>query len=737
MNLFGKKKKDEPAPATPPPASANRARTANRGSSVNGIPAQSRPGPPSQGSQTGQQQQAGGQQAVQQQPPASAQVQQQQPPPQQQQPPLSTTPGPAAAAATAIQAHAQAQAQQQLQAQAQGGQTGFNLNMPNGSNISNVSNANLNNAPSGNSPRSSNNNNSMDLQQQQAQLQQQHLQQQQQQQYYNMQQPQQQYQPQDYQQQQQPQQMQYNNNQLDSDSLSLTSGMQQNQMQLQSGSYGDSSMLQQGGSYNNNNDSMLQQAYSGDNMLMSQSINYQPQQFQMDPNLMNQQGGHNGMENGGGYDGGYGGMDPLQQQQQQQYYQQQQQQHMANQQGGGDMNQDGGYGYDNNVNALTSGMLNLSAIEGNDNNSNNNNNHNNGMDNNTNMNGNGNVNGNGNINGNGNGHPNDGNNNNNNNNGNNNNSGDLPLSADIRVLQDQVMSWKKSQESAQAKIRELRYTLTQKSQENREIHQSYTQASQDRLKLQEVVHKREKEIDELRSKYLNDVRQIRATDDDHSTIEQRVRMLQAAILQLTKSSAGDRAVNLKVEEVQNLVKKRYKFGNNESYILNMFLEKYIMDLLLQEVFNDPPFYVGFQLAPQFSAIYNWMMENNFADQAVRFRQQVCYISAKAPVALAFAAQEAQRIAKVFESKLEVYYNVWNGQQKVLDLVTKAIELSLTMRSQHAEIKAQVIPQDTKYDAEKMSPAHKSKESGSVRVCVMPCFIDSNGVVVGKAKVFCT
>ncbi|KAG0283328.1 hypothetical protein BGZ96_012322 [Linnemannia gamsii] len=509
----------------------------------------------------------------------------------------------------------------------------------------------------------------------------------------------------------------------------------QNQMQMQSGSYGDGSMLQQGGSYNNNNDSMLQQAYSNDNMLMSQPINYQQQPFQMDNNSMNQQqqGGHSGMENGGGYDGGYGGIDPQQQQQQQFYQQQQQQQqHMANQQGG-DMNQpDGGYGYDNNINVLTSGMLNLSAIEGNDNN--NHNNHN-GMDNN-NMNGNGNVNLNANGNMNGNGYPNDGNNNNNNG-GNNNNSGELALSSDIRVLQDQVMSWKKSQESSQAKIRELRYTLTQKSQENREIHQSYTQASQDRLKLQEIVHKREKEIDELRSKYLNDVRQIRATDDDHSTIEQRVRMLQAAILQLTKSSAGDRAVNLKVEEVQNLVKKKYKFGNSESYILNMFLEKYIMDLLITEVFNDPPFYVGFQLAPQFSAIYNWMMENNFVDQAVRFRQQVCYLSAKAPVAQAFAAQEAQRIAKVFETKLEVYYNVWNGQQKVLDLVTKAIELSLTMRSQNAEIKAQVIPQDAKYDAEKMSPAHKSKESGSVRVCVMPCFIDSNGVVVGKAKVFCT
>ncbi|KAK3846895.1 MAG: hypothetical protein J3R72DRAFT_417217 [Linnemannia gamsii] len=661
MHIFTKKKKEETTPAPPPPASANRTRTANRGSSVNGMPVQNRPGSASASASQGGQAQQGQQAQGQGQPPTSAQAQQQQ---LQQQQPGSTTPGPAAAAASAIQAHALAQAQQQLQGQ--GGQSGFNLNLSNGSNISNVSNANLNtNAPSGNSPRNSNNNNSnMDLQQQQAQLQQQQqLLQQQQQPYYNMQQQQQYQQQSDYQQQQQQpdyqqQQLQYNNNQqqLDSDPLSLNSNMQQNQMQqqMQQGSFGDSSMLQQG-SYNNDN--MLQQTYSNDNMLMSQSINYQPQPYQMD-NSMNQQGGHNGMENGAGFDGQYGGgVDP---QQQQFYQQQQQQQHMANQQGGGgDMNQqDGSYGYDNNnsMNVLTS---------------------------------------------------------------------------------DQVVSWKKSQESSQAKIRELRLTLTQKSQENREIHQSYTLASQDRLKLQEMVHKREKEIDELRSKYLNDVRQIRATDDDHSTIEQRVRMLQAAILQLTKSSAGDRAVNLKVEEVQTLVKKRYKFGNTESYILNMFLEKYIMDLLLQEVFNDPPFYVGFQLAPQFSEIYNWMMENNFVDQAVRFRQQVCYLSAKSPVAQAYAAQEAQRIAKVFESKLEGYYNVWNGQQKVLDLVTKAIELSLTMRSQNAEIKAQVIPPDTKFDAEKMSPAHKSKESGTVRVCVMPCFIDSNGVVVGKAKVFCT
>jgi len=73
---------------------------------------------------------------------------------------------------------------------------------------------------------------------------------------------------------------------------------------------------------------------------------------------------------------------------------------------------------------------------------------------------------------------------------------------------------------------------------------------------------------------------------------------------------------------------------------------------------------------------------------------------------------------------------------VLDLVTKAIELSLTMRSQNAEIIAQVIPGETEFDAEKMVPAHKSKEGGKVKVCVMPCFIDTNGVIVGKAKVFC-
>ena len=72
----------------------------------------------------------------------------------------------------------------------------------------------------------------------------------------------------------------------------------------------------------------------------------------------------------------------------------------------------------------------------------------------------------------------------------------------------------------------------------------------------------------------------------------------------------------------------------------------------------------------------------------------------------------------------------------MDLVTKAIELSLTMRSQNAEIQAVVIPGDTEFDPERMVPAHKSKDGGKVKVCVMPCFADTNGVVVGKAKVFC-
>jgi len=242
-------------------------------------------------------------------------------------------------------------------------------------------------------------------------------------------------------------------------------------------------------------------------------------------------------------------------------------------------------------------------------------------------------------------------------------SGELVLSTDVRKLQEEVLSWQKSQEVSQAKVGQLRQTLTQKSQENRELHQSLTQVTQDRLMLQELVHKREKEMDDLRSKYLSDVRQIRATDDDHGTIEQRIRMLQAAILQFTKSSAGDRAANLNQDEAQQLVKKKYKFGNTQPYILNMFLEKFIMDSLLEDVFHGP-FYVGFSLASEYGVMYKWMMENNFADQAVRFRQQVCFMSAKSPVAQTHAQEEAVRIAKKFEVKLEKLYNNWTGYQKV-------------------------------------------------------------------------
>ncbi|KAF9918281.1 hypothetical protein FBU30_000280 [Linnemannia zychae] len=313
-------------------------------------------------------------------------------------------------------------------------------------------------------------------------------------------------------------------------------------------------------------------------------------------------------------------------------------------------------------------------------------------------------------------------------------SGEL-LPADVRKLQDEVLSWKKSQQSSQAKVEQLDSTLKLKTQENRDLHASLQQVHKDRETLQELIYKRDKEMEDLRSKYLNDVRQIRATDDDHSTIEQRVRMLQASILQLTKSSAGERNVNLNHEEALMLVKKKYKFGNTQPYILNMFLEKYIMDALLDEIFNSP-FYVGFKPAQEFSDIHKWMIDNNFGDQATRFRQQLCFISAKAPSAHAFASQEAARIAEGFELRLSSLYSNWNGQQKVLDMVTKAIDLSLTMRSQNAEIVAQKIPVDAEFDPTRMVTAHKSKEGGKVKVCIWPCFIDTNGVVVGKAKVFC-
>ncbi|KAF9102703.1 hypothetical protein BGX27_010903 [Mortierella sp. AM989] len=613
------------------------------------------------------------------------------------------------------------QQQQQPQQQPGQGQAGFSMSMNNGSSVSNISTGNLNSSGSSNSPR---NNNSMDpAQQQQYYMSQQPQQQQPQQQQPQQQQPQQQ-QPQQQQQYSQQQQQQYQQ----------PDNMQQMQQQMQ----------QQQSYQQNSMQGMQQGSYGNDSLLTSQPIQFPYQQQQND---MHSQGyNNNGMENGN-YDGGYN-MDGehqqhLQQQQQMRgddvsggngqegYYSQNNNNNNSSNNnnnnnsnnnlnpGGYDGNASGYDGnsgsYDNNMNALTSATLNMSGLGGN----NGGNNYQNNIDN-------GDGNANGNI------------NNNTNNSGNNSigNSGELTLSADVRKLQDEVMSWKRSQETSQSKINQLRTTLTQKSQENRDLHQSLTQVTQDRLMLQELVNKRENEMNDLRSKYLNDVRQIRATDDDHSTIEQRVRMLQAAILQLTKSSSGDRAVNLNTEEAQTLVKKRYKFGNTQPYILNMFLEKYIMDTLLEEVFNGPPFYVGFELCKEYGAIHKWMSDNNFQDQAVRFRQQLCFLSAKSPVAQEFATKEAVRIAKGFEVKLERLYNNWTGQQKVLDLVTKAIDLSLTMRSQNAEIVAQVIPNETDFDGEKMVPAHKSKEGGKVKVCVMPCFIDTNGVVVGKAKVFC-
>ncbi|KAG0338043.1 hypothetical protein BG000_004631 [Podila horticola] len=516
----------------------------------------------------------------------------------------------------------------------------------------------------------------------------------------------------------------------------------------------------------NNNINYPNQNYSADQMYNSNQgyggNGGGNDNYNQSPNYGNNQNQNyvQGYDNQQGYDG-----NPQSYDGQQGYDQQQQQQNFGNNggqngYGGGDgygQSQGQGQGQEGFYNQNNNNQYNMNSNDNNNNNIINNNNQNN-QNNNQNINhfSNGNISngnnltssalhlpgqGNGHLGGGGQSTSEDPSMNNGNNSGNLNMNGSqsnasvesLPL--DVRKLQDEIISWKKSHDVAQQKLNQLRQTLTQKSQENREIHNSLTQVTQDRLMLQELVHKREKEMDDLRSQYLNDVRQIRATDDDHSTIEQRIRMLNASILQLTKSSAGDRSVNMNVDAVHSLVKKKYLFGNTQPYLLNMFLEKYIMDSLLEEVFNKP-FYVGFSLAKEVGLIHSWMKENSFGDQAVRFRQQLCYLSAKCPATQSHAAEEAARIAKVFDAKLEKLYNNWCGQAKVLDLVTRAIELSLTMRSQGSEIAAKVFTTEMEFDPEKMVAAHKSKEGGKVRVCVLPCFIDTNGAVVGKAKVFC-
>ncbi|KAF9973126.1 hypothetical protein BGZ73_003659 [Actinomortierella ambigua] len=258
--------------------------------------------------------------------------------------------------------------------------------------------------------------------------------------------------------------------------------------------------------------------------------------------------------------------------------------------------------------------------------------------------------------------------------------------------------------------------------------------------LRELLAKKERDYEIMSKNYLEHVRLIRATDDDHSTIMEKVTYLKASIEHLIRKAQGGRSVNLVKEAAIEHFKASGQFekfpvseDKLEPYHLNLYMESVVMKVLVSHFF-DQPLSCLVDFNPDFKTIYSWMEERN-PKAAVRWRQQLCQMIAQDP---ATKQRQEKEVKAAAESLTELFTKVYqnsNEAAKIQELCNKAVELAIAMKGLESPIVPIYPALETPFDEESMNPSLKSNQEGKIALVVFPSFQDMSGFSM-RPKVWC-
>ena len=259
--------------------------------------------------------------------------------------------------------------------------------------------------------------------------------------------------------------------------------------------------------------------------------------------------------------------------------------------------------------------------------------------------------------------------------------------------------------------------------------------------LQATLTKRERDYEVIAKNYLDHVRMIRATDDDHSTIIERLTQLKAAIEHLIRKVQGQRSANLNRTAVIEHFKDSgllYSFPvdeeNLEAFHLNLYMESVVMDTLVSNFF-DKPLCSIFEYNKGFKDIYDWMYERN-DKLAIRWRQQLCVMLTQDPETKARQEVQVSTTADALTRLISEFYNGSNEAAKIQDLCSKAFDLAIAMTALDSVISPAHVPLNTPFDEESMAPALKNNPEGKVALIIFPAFKDTANAFNLRPKVWC-
>ncbi|KAG0349021.1 hypothetical protein BG004_002549 [Podila humilis] len=271
--------------------------------------------------------------------------------------------------------------------------------------------------------------------------------------------------------------------------------------------------------------------------------------------------------------------------------------------------------------------------------------------------------------------------------------------------------------------------------------QAYKSLQHDHSDVKAKLAKREHDYDVMSKNYLEHVRLIRATDDDHSTIMERLNQLRNGIEHLVRAAQGIRSSFLNQEQAIDHFKNTGKlaaFPVGESdlqpFHLNMYMESVIMSTLVT-CFFEQPLNCIFDFNEGFQGIYDWMYERN-ARSAVRWRQQLCQMLANDPKTKVRQAEEVDKAAAALTELVSKVYRDSNMTSKIRDICIRAFELAVAMTGMESAISPVYVPLGTNFEEDTMVASPKSNCDGKVAMVIFPSFQDTAKAFNTPAKVWC-
>ncbi|KAF9936548.1 hypothetical protein BGZ67_002227 [Mortierella alpina] len=290
----------------------------------------------------------------------------------------------------------------------------------------------------------------------------------------------------------------------------------------------------------------------------------------------------------------------------------------------------------------------------------------------------------------------------------------------------------------------LEDTLNEKQSVDDELNRTrgaYHDLNRHFMDIQQKLAKRESDYEVMSKNYLEHVRLIRPTDDDHSTIMDRLTQLKASIEHLIRKAQGGRSVNLQKDvAIEHLKSKGLLEGfpvpedKLESYHLNLFMESVVMSTLVSHFF-DKALCCVFDYNKGFKEIYDWMFSRN-EKMAVRFRQQLCVMVTQDPDTKVRQEEQVNTTATALSELLSSVYANTNELAKVRDLCNKAFELAIAMTGLESVISPVTIALGTPFDEDNMGTSLKSNPEGKVALVIFPAFRDKECAFDVRPKVWC-